>query len=290
MTHFVAAGSRTEPPESLAYFHKLKVLLTGVQIPRPENHSTPADAGLAFQTVRFGGAGNDDCEAWVVPARQSKGLIIAFHAYTACKSTLLPSATVFHDLGYDVLMVDFRGSGGSRGDGTTIGYREADDVLAAIQFAARRWPNCTPALYGQSMGGAAILRAIAVLGAHPAGIIIESTYDRLLSTVEDRFGAMGLPAFPLARLLVFWGGVQGGFDAFALNPAEYAQKVACPALVFQGGADPRVTDAQAYNLFEHLAGPKRYERFASAGHCGFLSSDPGRWTNDVKAFLESLRF
>ena len=37
-----------------------------------------------------------------------------------------------HDLGYACFLVDFRGSGGSSGDATTIGYREADDVVRSV--------------------------------------------------------------------------------------------------------------------------------------------------------------
>ena len=37
-------------------------------------------------------------------------------------------------------------------------------------------------------------------------VVVESVFDRLLSTAENRFHSMGIPAFPMARLLIFWGG------------------------------------------------------------------------------------
>ena len=104
------------------------------------------------------------------------------------------------------------------------------------------------------MGGAAILRAVAQLRVNPDAVIIESTFDSLLSTAKNRFTTMGLPTFPFAQLLVFWGAIQEGYNGFALNPADYATHVRCPVLMFQGGNDPRVTNAQAENLFNHLAG------------------------------------
>jgi pimeloyl-ACP methyl ester carboxylesterase len=96
---------------------------------------------------------------------------------------------------------------------------------------------------------------------------------------------MGMPAFPLANLLVFWGGQQQGYNAFKLNPADYAKKVHCPVLMFQGGVDPRVTTAQAQNLFNNLAGPKQFELFEKSGHCAFQSDDPVRWTAAISGFL-----
>ncbi|HEY1923510.1 MAG TPA: alpha/beta fold hydrolase, partial [Tepidisphaeraceae bacterium] len=190
MTHFISNGERTRPPESLGLLGKIEVLFVGVRIPRPINGVTPASVGLAFETFRFGGAGGDDCEAWFIRAENPKGLCLAFHSYASSKSSLLDAARAFHELGYDVLMVDFRGSGGSRVDDTTIGYREADDVVAAVRFASGRWPGESQVLFGQSMGGAAILRAVADLNVRPSAAIIESTYDRMLSTVENRFHAM----------------------------------------------------------------------------------------------------
>ena len=285
MTHFVTTGQKTRPPESLNPFQKIKILLIGVRIPRPANTTTPADLNLPFQTFRFGGQAASDCEAWYIPADHPKALCLAFHSYASSKDSMLTAAKAFHELDYDVLMTDFRGSGGSLGNDTTIGYREADDVSAAVNFAKYQWPHEPQILYGQSMGAAAILRAIADLNVQPQAIIIESTFDRMLSTVENRFHAMGLPAFPFARLLVFWGGEQLGYSAFDLNPADYAIRVHCPVLMMQGGRDPRVTDAQAHNLYDHLAGPKRFEEFEDTGHCMFLLTHPDRWTSDVTDFL-----
>jgi uncharacterized protein len=291
MTHFVEGGQRTSPPETLGLLQKIKILFVGIRVTRPVDKATPADIPLPFETFRFGGETKDDCEGWFIPAenpQSSKGLCIAFHAYSSSKSSLLGHAKAFHDLGYDVLLVDFRGSGGSRGNDTTHGYREAEDVAAAVDFASHRWPGESEILLGQSMGGAAVLRAIADLNLHPAGAIIESSYDRMLSIENNRFHAMGLPAFGLARLIVFWMGRQFGFNAFEQNPADYATRVHCPVLILQGGLDRRVTNAQARNLFDHLAGPRQFEIYDNCGHCGFLAADPDRWKREVTQFLGSL--
>jgi alpha-beta hydrolase superfamily lysophospholipase len=289
MTHFIAGNERTLPPEHLTTLSKLKVLFTGVRIPRPLNDASPTDVGLVFETVRFGGSTGNECEAWYVQCDAPKGICIQFHAYAASKSSLLPTARAFHDMGYDVLMIDFHGSGGSAGNDTTIGYTEAVDVVDAVALANKRWPSERQILYGQSMGGAAILRAVAQLNVNPSAVIIESTFDRLLSTVENRFDAMKFPSFPLARMLVFWGGIQEGYSGFKHNPDDYAQHVHCPVLMMQGSLDARVTDAQAQNLFDHLAGPKQFELFGNCGHCGFMSGDNTRWTKVTSAFLAGLQ-
>ena len=75
-------------------------------------------------------------------------------------------------------------------------------------------------LFGKSMGAAAILRAVGVPRVKADRLVLENPFDRLVTTAGHRFGAMGLPAFPAANLLVFWGGVQLGLDGLAHAPSR----------------------------------------------------------------------
>lgn len=286
MTHFVPEGALTERPEQLSFMKKLAVLCTGVSIPKPRGQGkTPADHGLPFEVHRLASPGGVELEAWHIPRLKAKGIILMFHAYAACKADLLAEAKAFHDLGFAAFLVDFHGSGGSSGCETSIGMLEADDVALATDYARTRWPELPQICYGQSMGSAAILRASAMFGYTPAAIIVECPFDRLLTTVGNRFGAMGLPAFPLAHLLVFWGGVQQRFNGFRHNPVEYAARVVCPVLQMQGTDDPRVTREQAQAVFDHFAGEKKLELFAGIGHVPYLVNRPAQWRRAVDDFL-----
>jgi uncharacterized protein len=282
-THYATGGARTGPPEALSRWHRAKVLLTGVTLPRPENLVTPAEFGLPFTTHTIA-EGAVTLEAWHVPADDARGLVLLFHGNGGCKSGLLREAAAFRKMGYAALVVDFRGSGGSSESTTTIGVQEADDVAAAVRFARDQWPEQRLVLFGQSMGAAAILRAVAN-GTAADAIVLECPFDRLLTTVEHRFELMGVPAFPFARLLMFWGGAQNGFDAFAHNPVEYATKVHCPALLMHGGQDRLVRTAEAEAIYAALPGPKQWELFADAGHQSYCFHDPNRWAAVVGTFL-----
>ncbi len=282
MTRFAEQGGRTPPPESLGPLQTVRTLLTGVTVPRPAGIATPADLGLVFETHRFAGSGGHQLEAWHIPGPNDDGvLVLLFHGYAGCKADLLPTAARLHALGCSVLLVDFYGSGGSTGSGTTIGYREGGDAAAAFNFAAEQWADRPVLLYGLSMGGAALLRAVAAEGAAPAALVVESTFDTLLNTVRSRFRAMGLPPSPLAELLVLWGGVRGGFNAFGHNPATYAARVRCPALVLCGANDQRVSSVESKRLYDALAGPKRYSEYPEAGHQPLAAADPERWRADM---------
>ncbi|HEY8667268.1 MAG TPA: alpha/beta fold hydrolase [Tepidisphaeraceae bacterium] len=285
MTHFVPRGERTENPLHLSSWQKVKIVLTGVTLPRPYNPVGPEAFGLSYKTVNFAVADGTTLEGWVIPADKPKGTFIGFHGYATAKCSLLGEAKVFHELGYSVLLVDFRGSGGSGGNVTTIGYREADDVAATVAYAQANLPARPLIVFGQSMGSAAILRAVAHNNVHPDLLLLESPFDRLFTTVQNRFHTMGLPAFPLANLLTFWGGVQQGYSGFKHNPAEYAASVHCPVLLMHGRHDPWVTDSETASIFQGFAGEKQLDIFEQVGHEPYLDHEPEHWNNVVRDFV-----
>lgn len=286
LTHFGTADAPLPKIEAMSLAAKARAVLTGVTLPRPRNLHNPADLGLAFETRTIAIGSDAMLEAWFVPRPQPRGIVALFHSYAASKASLLHPAKAFHDLGYSTLLVDFRGSGGSSGSDTTLGMREADDVTATMRYIEQHWPQQRIILYGVSMGSSAILRAVAHNNVQPAAIILESPFDRLLHTTQHRVAAMGLPTFPTTELLLGWGSVQQGFNAFAHNPVADAPAVHSPALLLYGAHDPRVTEAETRAVFDQLGGPKTLVRI-DAGHELLLLAAPERWQQHVTQFLVS---
>jgi uncharacterized protein len=287
MTHFADGGERTARPERLSIADKTAVLFSGVNIPRPQNRRTPADVSLIYETHRFASQNAASLEAWYIPAKAALPLIALFHGYAASKSSLLSTAQVFHELGYATLLVDFYGSGGSSGSGTTIGVNEANDVAAAVAYIRPTWPNRQVVLYGISMGGAAILRAIASENMKSDAIIIEATFDSLLNTGKNRFKMMDLPGTPFGELLLFWGSVQQGFNFFSHNPVDYARSIKCRALVLHGEKDERVTVEQARAIADAMGKNARFVSVAGVPHMPIVEARPVEWTQAVRDFLKS---
>src|SRR5262249_19557702 len=148
-----------------------------------------------------------------------------------------------------------------------IGYREAGDVIAAADFVRSRLQDTSPiVLYGQSMGGVSIFRALSTSPIDARGVIVEGIYDETVNAVKNRFKAMGLPPFPGAELLCFWGGAQMGFSARSHNPVQYARAIKTPVLILQGEGDLRATPEQAQRVFAHLGGRKAFVAIPGAKH------------------------
>ncbi len=286
MTHFVLQGETTAKPENLSTLEKIGVVFTGITIERPQNGRTPSDLGMPFETHRVASSGKNELEVWHSPHAEARAVVALFHGYHCSKSKLLAEAQAFYDLGCSVLLVDFRGSGGSTGSKTTLGVHEADDVVAVCGLAKQLTADQPLILFGESMGSASILRAIALGGVEPAGAIVECPFNRLTTSIERRFTAMGLPSFPFAPLLLFWGSVQHGMNGFAHNPVEYAAHVTCPVLHLHGEDDKRVSVTDATEIFDSLAGEKRFELFEGVGHESYCRAQPDLWRRHVAQFLD----
>lgn len=286
MTHYVEAGKRTARPETLSLSQKAWIVLTGVELPRPVNYQTPEAVGLPYQTDQIALPNQETLEAWFVPSEPSRGVVLLFPPYGASKQALLAPSKIFHQLGYDTLLVDFRGAGGSSGSETTLGIREAEDVAQAVSYVQQKWAGRPIFLYGASMGSVAVMRAVAHKGVTPSAVILESPFDRLLHTVRHRFEAMGMPSFPGAELIVWWGGWQQQIDGFAHNPIEYAKAIKCPVLLMYGEYDKRVTLQEVKSILDTLPGQKQLIVFSAVGHGSLASEDPQKWQQQVQQFLQ----
>jgi uncharacterized protein len=264
----------------------------GVGLPKPKSSQTPIDLGLKYTTGRIEIDRSQWLETWLIPVNNSvsKGTVILFPGIRNSKSRqLLAPAQVFHELGYDTLLVDFRGVGGSSGNTNTIGMREAEDVALSVKYAQKINIKRPVILYGISMGSAAILKAVADGKVNPDAIILEQPFARLKNAVGSRVRAMYLPSFPLSELIVFWGGIQHGFNGFTHNPVDYAERVKCPTLILQGELDQWTTKIEIDEMIGNLQGFKQLSIFPKAKHNLLVTIDRERWQQDIDLFLKKVK-
>ena len=299
MTHFSKEGLRTSSPEDLGIGAKLWVLLNGIELPRPRNRRDPAEHGFDFTTHELEARDGTRLEAWHIPAARgddgaSAGdpaqIVLVCHGYGGTKESLFAEAAELHALGLDVLLLDFRGSGGSAGDTTSIGWFEAFDVEAAVHLARETLGAERVALHGVSMGAAAGLRATHELGVRVDAMALEAPFPTLLSTTIRRFERMGLPSWPSAWLLVYWGGAQLDFDAFAFTPEQWIATVPCPTLALFGAEDPNVSAEDVERFLAHAPEDVRSVVVPDAAHAPLVHGRQEWWRETVGEFLASAGF
>lgn len=263
----------------------------GLGLSRPTSSKLPTDIGLEYVTQRIPINQTEWLETWFISANKSvsSGTILLFPGNGSSKAKqLLAPTEVFHNLGYDTLLVDFQGVGGSSGNTTTIGAREAKDVAIAMNYAQRSNFKHPIVLYGVSMGTAAILKAVAQEKVNPDAIIIELPFARLLDAVRSRLRAIRVPPFPMAELIVFWGSIQHKFNGFAHNPVEYASKVKCSTLLLHGKLDKWTSEAEIKQIYQNLHSDKQLIIFPNAGHHLLVTVDKKFWRQSVDKFLRGI--
>lgn len=282
-THFSDTNTpKTNNPEKLNISGILKAFVFGVSNPRPYNEGVPY-FGL-YETVIL--QGRKKLECWYITTELSKGTIVLFHGYGGNKYSMLDKAELFKTLGYNTFMVDFMGAGGSEGNRTTIGYEEAEQVKMAFDYITKKGER-NIYLYGTSMGASAILKALHDYDMSLKGIIIECPFGSMYDAVSSRFRIVGAPTFPMAGLLVFWGGLQNGFWAFGFKPTEYAKSVNVPTLLMYGAKDQKVRREEIDEIYKNIQGDKALRVYENAGHENYLLKHKTEWVIDVADFLEN---
>lgn len=252
----------------------------------------PDDIGLKYKTERVSINQNEWLDTWFIPAEnKSTGTVLLFPGNNGSKAKqLLAPTQVFHNLDYDTLLVDFRGLGASSGDSTTIGVRESKDVALTINYAEKLKLQHPYILYGVSMGSAAILKAIADKdkNVNPEAVILEAPFARLVNAVGSRLKAINIPTFPMTQLMVFWGGIQQGFNGFNHNPVIYAKSVESPTLILQGKLDKWTTLKEINEIYQNLQGSKQLVIFPDAGHDLLVTVDKQLWKRSIEKFLKGI--
>lgn len=281
-THYNPRVTTKTDPSALSPLVKTKVLFTGIDNPRPTRAAFPTHS---FSTIQI--ESDVMLEGWHIVTNSSKGTVILFHGYTGEKSTLISRAEEFTRLGYSVLMVDFMGSGGSEGEGTTIGYAESREVRDCYEYIAKTGEKNIH-LFGTSMGAVAILKAMDDYYIYPKSVILECPFGSLYKSVCARFDIMGVPSFPMAGVLTFWGGFQQGYWAFGHNPSSYAKSVNCPTLLLFGEKDDRVSIQETLDVYNNIPTKKTLVTYPNVGHNIFTPENRLKWTQDVSSFMQKV--
>ncbi len=174
--------------------------------------ATPASVGLGYEEVEVRSTDGVRLRSWWVPAGGSAEaspraavLIPGWGGYKFDEH-LLQTASVYHEAGYGVLLLDLRAQGESDGTRRTLGYREVRDVRGALAWLHEQgYEARSVVLHGWSMGGATALRAAPGTGV--AAVVEEAGYADLPLLLRGklpefvRFGGLLEPAILLVGRL-----------------------------------------------------------------------------------------
>ncbi|WP_268991828.1 alpha/beta hydrolase [Dyella choica] len=202
---------------------------------------------------------------WFVPGVEHQGAVLLLHGVRANRLSMVDRARFLHTAGYAVLLIDFQASGQSPGDAITFGYREADDVKAALRYLRHQLPGERIGVIGTSMGGAATI--LAGPDAQADAIVLEQVYPTIRQALEDRLAIrLGTVGRWLAPVLL--ATLHGHLDIYPeqLRPIDHIGSLLSPKLLIVGDRDRHTTLAESYAMVQAARAPKELWIVRSAEH------------------------
>ena len=149
------------------------------------------------ETLDFEAPGLGKREGWFFPGLRGAPTILLLHGYESSRGELLTLVSALQDHQYNAFIFDFAAHG-ANGGVTTLGYREADEVRAAIDLVAAR-SDVDPSrfgLWGYNLGAYAALRE-AENDKRVRALVLDSVYDKPEQMVKVGVERNGLGGFPL---------------------------------------------------------------------------------------------
>jgi pimeloyl-ACP methyl ester carboxylesterase len=265
---------------TISWQKKLNYILKGVEVPRPTNTTKPF---YSYKT-EYIETPKGKLQVWHSYSDESKGTVIMFHGYANRKSSLVSRSYEFEKLNFNVMMVDFLGSGGSDGNTVNIGYNEAYQVKSCIDYIIKQGET-NIYLFGISMGAVASMKCVSDHQPNIKGLIVECPFGYFKTTIKNRFKNFGVPAFPMADLLMLWGSYHMGYNCYSHNPVDYAKNIHCPTLLVHGEKDHAVSKKEIDDIYANLQGEKFLKTFPATGHDIFISKNEMDWREMMVDFM-----
>ncbi|MCF8015425.1 MAG: lysophospholipase [Chromatiaceae bacterium] len=239
----------------------------GFRAPRVPAIGSPADLGLAFDSVRFPTLRGRFLRGWLLPAADATRTVIILHGWGSNAEQMLPLAQPLHQAGLNVLLFDARNHGASDGDSFSSLPRFAEDLGAAINWLQRQHPSRSAwiAVLGHSVGaGAALFEA--TRNPRIATVISIGAFADPAQLTERYLARLHLPSFivELTKRYVEW---VIGHRFATIAPVNSIRRVPCPVLLVHGDQDRTVPIEDAKRIAA-AADPTRVKLFvvAGAGH------------------------
>lgn len=180
---------------------------------------------------------------------------ILVHGYKDCSIRMLPIASIYERMGYNILLPDLHAHGLSDGNDIQMGWKDRKDIIRWI-YVARGMFRSTKyqprmVLHGVSMGAATVMN---VSGENlPDGICcfvedcgFTSVWDEFSRQLGDQFH---LPDFPVLHVASLLCKLRYGWTFGEASPLSQLGKQHTPMFYIHGTSDDYVPSAMVLPLY-----------------------------------------
>ena len=241
-----------------------------VYFPQKNVLSKPSDIGLGYEQVELTTSDNIKLDAWYIPAAQAKFTVLFCHGNAGNIGHRLDSLAIFHSLGLNCLIFDYRGYGNSGGrpseTGTYLDARAAWDWLVEN----KKIPAENIIIFGRSLGGA--VAANLAGQTQPTGLVLESCFTSFVDIAKHYY--------PLLPVKIF--------ARFDYNTIESVKKISCPLLVIHSPDDEIIPFKMGQKLYDIASVPKQFAQISGGHNEGFVESER-QYTHLWQTWLDALQ-
>lgn len=213
----------------------------------------PTYVDLNFEDVFFKTKDNVTLHGWFVPCKNAKATLIYCHGNAGNISHRLEKAVIFHHLGLNSFLFDYRGYGNSQGAPTEKGIYL--DAQAAYDYLLTRNDIDKEKIigFGSSLGGAAAIDL--AVRRKLAALIVDSSF----TCAKE----MGKTVYPFIPAFVY----TTKFDSI-----KKVKKITTPKLFIHSMNDEIVPFALGQRLFDAAIEPKDFLWITGGHNTGFIES------------------
>ena len=217
----------------------------------------------------------------------SNKVVIMFHGYRGtCRRDFSGAAKYLIDKGVNVVLVDERGHGLSKGHSITFGKREKKDVLSWINYVKTNLgEDKTIYLAGISMGAATILFASKYIK-EPLKLFCDCPYTTEKEIISETIKKLKLnvsffyPIVNLVSIIYSHTNLNGDDASNAIKESNHQ------VIIVHGEKDSIVPHELSYRVYNDNKEKVRYELFPNTDHGVSFVTDTPRYKKLLDEFLD----
>jgi len=241
---------------------------TSIFYPERTVAGTPQNLGLPFEDVAITTQDNVKLHGWLIKAPAARSTLIFFHGNAGNIGGRLGKIDLFHHMGLNVLIIDYRGYGNSEGHPTEQGIY--DDATATYDYLLQRddMQGQNVISYGASLGGAvaidlAVQRTVSC-------VIVDSAFSSAADMAKRIYPF--IPSFLIKT---------------KMDSLSKIKNISVPVLFIHSIEDRTVPIALGKKLYDAAPGQKEFIEITGSHNDGHFYNEE-KIRNGIGAFLNKL--
>lgn len=273
-----------------------KAFITGSSIKAGEPLYEKQEAWKKFNKKTWKMSANDGTklQGYYVKADQpTTKTALVIHGFGVDHKAMTPYATMFHEKGYNVLLIDNRAAGKSGGQYIGYGFLEAKDAKQWTQeIVQRNGTDSQIVVMGASLGGATTMMLSGMNPPQQVKAYVEdagyhSISEELLFQANAMYHLPKWLAKPLVKIVSLYSKIFAGYSYQQGEVGQYLAKNQRPMMFIHGASDTFVPTKFVYENYHDQKGPKKLLVVPKAEHVKSYAQLTNKYEEQVEKFLSN---